>query len=256
MSRALFGQPGIRHGERRLIAVAAPIVLPLGVAVCLIPLRGRIPNATIALVLAAIVTLVASAGTRATAALAAISASVGFDVVHTPPYGSVTFNRGQDLEVTALLLVVGLIVGQLAAANRRHRHLAGQSSHALGRIHMVAEMVAAGDPADDVAQVVADELTAHFGLVSCRYDQAFAERPGPFIERHGAVTWGAIQWDLARWGLPSQDISLMIEHQGRPLGRYVLLAAPGTRATEDQLLAAVALADQAGAALAAQTKST
>ncbi|MDQ1369518.1 MAG: hypothetical protein QOF20_1871 [Acidimicrobiaceae bacterium] len=257
MSRTGIGRrarPGIQTPLRRFLAIALPIGLPVGVAVCLVPLRSRIPNATTALVLAALVALVASAGTRTTAALAAISASVGFDVVHTPPYGSVTFNRVQDLEVTGLLLIVGLIVGQLAAANRRHRDLAGQSSYALGRIHMVAEMVASGDPADEVVEAVGNELTALFGLQACRYDPAFADRPGPFIERHGAVSWGAIEWDLAKWGLPSQEVSLVVEHQGRPLGRYVLLAPPGTRATQDQLLAAVALADQVGAALAAQTK--
>jgi K+-sensing histidine kinase KdpD len=254
MSRGHLRRPGAQPPVRRFIAIAIPTAFPFAFAVGLVPLRGRIPNATIALLLAAIVALVASAGTRTTATIAAISASAGFDVVHSPPYGSVTFNRGQDLEVAVLLLIVGLIVGQLAAANRRHRNLAGQSSYALERIHMVAEMVAAGEPADEVVHAVADELTALFGLVSCRYDPAFADRPGPFIERHGAVTWGAIQWALSRWGLPSQEISLVVEHQGRPLGRFVLLAPPGTSATKDQLLAAVAVADQAGAALAAQTK--
>lgn len=37
-----------------------------------------------------------------------------------------------------------------------------------------------------------------------------------------------------------------------PLGRYVLLPPAGARVNPDQLLTAVALADQAGAAVAAQ----
>jgi hypothetical protein len=235
------------------VGVAA-FVLPLGVAMALIPLRNNTPNATIALILAAVVTVLASTGTRATAAIAATSASIGFDVFHTRPYESLTISRAQDIETTGLLLVVGLIVGQLAAVNRRHRKLAAQSSYDLSRIHGVAEMVAAGEPVDQVILAVANELSDLLTLRSCRYDPSFAERPGPFIERHGDVSWGSIRWGYRTMGLPSTEVSLVIEHQGHPLGRYVLEAHPGARVTDDQLLAAVSLADQTGAALAAQVK--
>jgi hypothetical protein len=238
--------------ERSLVTLAAAIVLPLAAAIALIPLRGGTPNATIALALAAVVTLLAGTGTRVTAGVAAASAGIGFDIFHTRPYGSFSISRSQDIQTTALLLVVGLIVGQLAVANRRHRRLAFQSSYDLGRIHAVAEMVAAGDPVDQVVQAVANELTDLLDLRTCRFDPAFAERPGPFIERQGDVSWGAIRWGFRTIGLPNHEVSLVIEHLGRPFGRYVLLGQAGVRVSEDQLLAAVALADQAGAALAGQ----
>ena len=122
----------------------------------------------------------------------------------------------------------------------------------LSRIHAVAEMVAAGEPVDQVVLAVANELSGLLHLRSCRFETSFAERPGPFIERHGAVTWGSLHWGFATMGLPSKEVSLVVQHQGLPLGRYVLIAEPGTGVTADQLLTAVALADQAGAALAAQ----
>ena len=53
-------------------------------------------------------------------------------------------------------------------------------------------------------------------------------------------------------GLPRKEVTLVVEHQGRPLGRYVLMARTDYPVTVDQLLVAVALADLAGAALAAQ----
>jgi hypothetical protein len=237
---------------RTAVALAAATVLPVGAALALVPLRNTTPAPTIALALAAIVTLLAATGTRATAAIAAVSASVGFDVFHTRPYGSLVITRPQDLQTTGLLLAVGLIVGQLAATNRRHRRRAAQSSYDLGRIHAVAEMVAAGEPADQVVQAAANELTDLFTLRSCRFDTAFAATPGPFIERHGDVSWGAIRWGFQTMGFPTKEVSLVVEHQGRPLGRYVLVAQPGTRVTEDQLLASIALADLAASALAAQ----
>jgi hypothetical protein len=113
-------------------------------------------------------------------------------------------------------------------------------------------MVAAGEPADQVVQAAANELTDLFTLRSCRFDTAFAATPGPFIERHGDVSWGAIRWGFQTMGFPTKEVSLVVEHQGRPLGRYVLVAQPGTRVTEDQLLASIALADLAASALAAQ----
>ena len=241
---------------RQQVRLAAALVLavgaPFGAAAALIPLRGTVPNATVALALAVLVSLVATTGTRATAAVAAVSASAGFDLFQTRPYGSLAITRAQDIETTALLLTVGVIVGQLAARNRRHRHLAAETSYDLGRVHSVAEMVASGEPTDQVVLAVANELTDLLDLRSCRFDPALAEAPGPFIERHGAVTWGALRWGSDTTGLPSREVSLIVQHQSWPLGRYVLVARPGARVSADQLVVAVTLADQAGAAIAAQ----
>jgi uncharacterized protein DUF4118 len=241
-----------RERAREVMALAAAVAVPAALSVALVPVRGHVPNATVALVLAFVVALLATAGTRWTAALAAISASAGFDVWHTHPYGSFTITRSQDIQTTGLLLAVGLVVGQLAARNRRYRHLAAETSYDLGRVHGVAEMVAAGAPVDQVVLAVANELTDLLALRSCWFDPSFADEPGPFIERHGAVTWGALRWGFNTTGLPHHELSLVVQHQGLPLGRFVLLAEAGTRVTADQLLAAVALADVAAAAVAAQ----
>jgi hypothetical protein len=229
--------------------------VPIAVTVGLVPVRNDVPNATVALALAVAVSLLAATGTRLVAAVAAVSAALSFDVSFTRPYGSLSISRAQDIETTGLLLVVGLIVGQLAARNRRHRRLVTQTSYDLGRVHAVAEMVASGAPADQVVLAVEVELKDMLGLRSCAFDTAFADRPGPFIERHGDVSWGALRWGFDTMGLPAEEVTLVVEHQGRPLGRYVLLAEPGTRVAQDQLVAAVALADQVGAALALQTRS-
>lgn len=244
------------HGRAGgVVGLMAALLVPVGVSIALVPIRARTPNATVALGLAAVVSLLAAAGTRGTAVAAAISASVGFEVFHTRPYGSFVVNRIQDVETTALLLAVSLIVGQLATRNDEHRHLAATASYDLGRIHGVAEMVAEGAAADQVVLAVANELTDLLGLRSCRFSPSFADPPGPFIERHGAVSWGAIRWGFTSMGLPTREVSLIIQHQGRPLGRNVLLGDPEAGVTADQLLAAVALSDQAGAALAAQGTS-
>jgi K+-sensing histidine kinase KdpD len=238
--------------RRHLAAFLAAAIAPVGAAAAMVPLRARLPNATIALAIALTVALLAAVGTRASAAIAAVSAGAGFDVFHTRPYGSLAINRAADIETTVLLLAVGIVVGQLATRNRLHRDLAADSSYDLGRIHAVAEMVASGEPADQVVLAVANELADLLALKECHYSAAYAERPGPFIERDGDVSWGALRWGFQTMGLPGKEVSLSVEHQGRPLGRYVLLGEPGVPVNPDALIAAVALADQAGAALAAR----
>ena len=246
MTRPPFWLPQLTPRTRRNFALAAAVALPFAASLALVPVRSHTPNATVALALAVIVCLLATTGSRLTAAIAAVSSSVGFDLLHTHPYGSLTITRAPDIETTGLLLAVGLVVGQLASRNREHRRLAAATSHDLGRIHGVAEMVASGEPADQVVLAVANELTDLLKLRSCRFDPHFAEPPGPFIERHGAVSWGALRWGFATTGLPSREVSLIVQHQGLPLGRFVLNAEPGTCVNADQLITAVALADQAG----------
>src|SRR5205807_947514 len=114
------------------------------------------------------------------------------------------------------------------------------------RIHVVAEMLAAGERADQVVLAVANELKSLLDLRYCRFDPAFAGQPGPFIERHGAITWGSVEWGFTTMGLPRKEVTLVVEHQGRPLARYVLLARTDYPVTVGQLLVAVAAAGEAG----------
>src|ERR1700683_202128 len=132
-------------------AVIAPVVLTLA----LLPFRGQAPAATVALGFAVLVALLAAIGTRASALLAAVSAALCYDVGFTQPYGSLTISHPQDIETTALLLVSGLIVGQLAARNRRNRHLVMQQRDDLGHIQAIAELMAAGAEHGEVHVAVA-----------------------------------------------------------------------------------------------------
>jgi hypothetical protein len=232
-----------------VLAVAAPIAL----TAALLPFRGQVPNATVALGLAVLVSLLAAVGTRVTALIAAVSAALCFDIAFTQPYGSVAISHPQDIETTVLLLIGGLIVGQLSARNRTHRALAVQTSADLARIQVIAEMIAAGATPEEVVAAVAEELQSLLGLHNCWFDTSRPQRPGPTIDRNGNVSWGRLWWGFDTLGLPGKEISIEVEHDGRRLGRYVLVAEAGTKVRRDQLIAAVTLADQAGAALGAGT---
>ena len=57
-------------------------------------------------------------------------------------------------------------------------------------------------------------------------------------------------WDVQANGMPPTT-ELLVESGGRLQGRFLMQPEPSARPTREQLLVAVALADQAGAALAA-----
>ena len=238
---------------RPLLVPAAAIAVPLAVSAGLLPFRADVSSATEALSLAIAVSLVAAAGTRLAAAVAAVVAAACFDFFFTQPYGSFWISNARELETAVLLLVGSLIVGQLAARNRTHKVLVAQTSDDLSRVQAVAELMASGAAADDVVSAVGDELQSLLGLRAWRFETSFPGTPGPTIERNGGVSWGRFWWGFRTLGLPGKEITLPVEHQQRRRGRFVLIAEPGAKVTRDQLLTAVTLADQAGIALGVDT---
>ena len=161
----------------RWLPLALAIVLPLLLAVALVPFRDSIANANVALILAAAVVLVASLGRRPAAFVAAVSAVVCFDYFHTRPYESFRINSGDDLLTACVLLAVGIFVGELAVRSRRHRDAAAESSNDIARIHSVAELVAEGEPAEYLVMVVANELRDLLSLKDCRFEAQPGVKP-------------------------------------------------------------------------------
>ena len=234
------------------LPVLVAVVAPVGAAVALIPFRNRSENTVnVALVMVAVVVAVAATGGRLAGIVASISGALSFDFFHTRPYESFTITRRADLETAILLLIVGLIVGQLASRSRRHRGSAMESSADIARIHAVAELVAAGAAPEDVILAVRNELVDLLSLKACRFTRSFEERPRRRLEANGEVFIGGLRWGMSTMGWPSSEIDLVVHGRGRPHGRFVLTPTPGVPVSWDRRVVAVALADQAGAALAA-----
>ncbi len=251
-SAVMHGISTIARLRPWLLAVAA-IVVPIALSLGALPFRGNVSAATVALGLAIIVSLLGALGTRVTAVIAAVTAALCFDILFTKPYGSFSISNASDVETAVLLLIGGLIVGQLSARNRTNKGLIVQGSLDLERIQGIAELMASGAGQEEVVAAVGVELQALLALRSCRFETTLPTRPGPTIERDGGVSWGHFWWGFQTLGLPGKEISLMVENQQRRRGRYVLVAEPGTKVTREQLLAAVTLADQAGSALGIAT---
>lgn len=104
------------RGNGRTVAwLVAGVVLPAGSAAALVDVRGTVPNADIALIITGAVVIVATSGRRSAAAVAACSATLGYDYFHTVPYHSLTIANRNDALATIVLGVVAFTVGQIAA---------------------------------------------------------------------------------------------------------------------------------------------
>ena len=228
------------------LAVFAPVV----VALLLTPWRDQLAAADDALLLVVVIVAVATAGRRWAAALCAVSAALSFDFFLTRPYQSLRITRSSDLTTEVLLLVVGLLVGDLAARGRHHRTTAREGRDHLAALHTVTELAAAGGEPEDVARRVAVELQRLLHLRSCTYatgDGGLAARLRP----DGKVQVGTVVWNTDDLGLPHRGVDLAVRAGGEVVGHFLLVPEPGVGVAKDVLLVAVSLADQVGASVAA-----
>jgi hypothetical protein len=238
------------EGIRRDVGIAIGGIGPMAVATLLVGVRGHIQNANVALILVMVVVAAAAIGGRVAGATAAVIAAVSFDFFHTQPYLRLAIDTADDVETTVLLLVVGLLVGHLAADAMRARASAAESSLEIRRIHRVAERAAGGEEAAQVLQAAQDELIALLTLRSCRFEAQPILSVLPRLERGGDIDTRVWRYRDGGFELPAQGVELPVYGRGQPLGRFVLEPTTGVGVTLEQRVVAVAIADQVGAALA------
>jgi hypothetical protein len=242
-----------RH--RDAAAIVAALVVPLGVAACLIPFRASFANAASALVLVAAVVAVAVIGNRTAGFLAAVSAALWFDFFLTRPYERFAITHRPDIETAVSLFIVGVVVTELAARNRHHSAAAAEESDYVGLMFALSELAASGSPAPEVIERVRMELIRLLYLRDCRFAYGPQERPVHRIERDGHVLLGGGVWDVHQMGLPGPELELVVQSQGETLGRFVLTPTPGFPVSLQRRVVAVAIADQVGAALLPRLRS-
>jgi hypothetical protein len=244
----------LKHRDR--LAVAAALAGPAAVAAVLVPWRSSLPSTNVALLLVVVVVAVAANGRRGPGLLAAVGAAVWFDFFWTRPYERFTITARADVETTVLLLIVGAVVSELAARGRRSRQVVRTGTAYLASIHTAAGRAAGGRTADELIEQVCRELTELLALRAARFEQGSYLGHPPRLDEHGELIWDSSRWDIARNGLPDQEIELRARSNGRAWGRFMLTPTPGTAPSAEARRVAVVLADQVGAALAGQAAYT
>ena len=238
--------------SRDRLAVAAGFAAPLALAAVLVPFRSSFPNTDAALAMIVIVVAVAAAGNRLAGLVASVSAAAWFDFFLTRPYETFTINRAADIETTVLLVVIGAAVTEIAVWGRREHSAASRRAGYLDGINDAARAVATGDSPSAVADRIASGLIQLLSLRSCEFQYGMAGIGGPArLEHDGTIAFDGEPYDLRGGEWPAGvRLELLVESGGRLRGRFLMQPGKYLSAGE-QLLVAVALADQAGAALAA-----
>jgi Domain of unknown function (DUF4118) len=242
-----------RYLTRDRVAIAAALIAPLAAAVILLPFRSSWPNTNVALLLVVVIVAVAAIGNRVAGAIAAIGAAVWFDFFFTLPYERFTIRSSADVTTFVLLLVVGVIVSQLAAYARRLKVVAITDERYLAQIHQASALAQATNSPDDVVEHVREQLISLLDLQACRFEYGSLLGHPPRLEPDGAVVTGHGRWDVEQVGLPYEEIEVRVFGNGQYYGRFMLTPKPGSRPSLQARLVAVALAEQAGRALAAGT---
>ncbi len=233
-----------------------PVGLVLGglgtvvTAIALVPLRNRIDNTNLALILVVVVVLAAIVGDRSSGAVAAITATMAFDFFLTQPYLSMRIDSADDIETALILLAVGLIVGEVAERGRRSRRESERAAQAIARVHRVSDRIAHGATLDDIVQSVRRELTGLLQLRDCWLELPPFHWPMPRIERGGTLEAVEHHWSGRGFALPDDGVQLPVLVAGQEVGRLVLMSDPAVTVTLEERVVAVALSDQLGSAAA------
>jgi len=230
------------------VAAIGPII----VASLLVLVRDHLARSNAALVFVIVVVLAAALGGRWAAIVAALVSAISYDFFLTRPYGSLKIDDAEDIVATALLLVVGLIVGEVVVWAHRGYRKSERGSDEVARLHRVAELVAAGSSAERVQASVCNELSELLSLRDCRFERAPFSAPLARLERNGSIDTPRRRFARGEFTLPAEGVEIPVLGRGRQLGRLVVEPDPDVGVSLEERVVAIALSDQLGAALAAE----
>jgi hypothetical protein len=233
------------------VRVVVAFLIPLGVSALWVPIRTRLPNADLALVLVLAVLAVGASGRRLAVLAAAISAAFWFDFFDTRPFEHPAISRTPDLETTLVLALVAIVGGEMAIRIVHHRSRARSEAARLTSISGAASLLASGEELALVVAAVGEELKRLLSLRACTFEVAPPNPTRARVRRDGQVVApGASSGPDAR---VSDQVELPVWGHRHVFGQFVLEFAPDApQPRPGDLVAAVALGDQVGAAFMTQ----
>jgi hypothetical protein len=251
LGRRVAGHAPRPDDAARAVGLAIAGFGPLLVSAILVPFRDDLAAANVVLVFVVVIVLSSTVGTRVSGAVAAVVSAMSYDFFFTHPYQSLKIDSSDDIQTTALLVIIGLLVAEIVTFSRRHRRASALRGDEIARLHRVAELVASDSDADDVALSVQAELIGLLSLRDCRYEVPPFTSELPRLERNGAIAGDHRRWIAGEYTLPSQGAEIPVFGRGRVFGRLVLVPDLSVGVSIEARVVAIALSDQLGAAFAA-----
>jgi hypothetical protein len=218
------------------------------VAALLVPFRESLEGATLVLVLVVVVVGVAITGDRVAAAIAAIVAAASFDFFLTRPYTSMRITSAEDLETALMLLVIGLLVGQLGSWGSTRRAEANRARDELRRMEAVADRIAKDPGTLGLLGMVESEISDMLALDTCRFSLSRPEAPE--LRADGSIDASLHALVDGEFALPPEGVVIRVENGGALLGWLHLVPEGRTGVPLETRKVAIALSQQLGTALA------
>ena len=240
--------------HRGQLALLAALVGPLALALILVPFRGSFTNAASALLFVAAIVAVAVVSNRFCGVVATISSALWFDFFLTEPYARLAISRRPDIETTISIVVVGIIVTELAASNRRHLRSATEQSDYVAIISRVAELVASAAPIETIILGASSAIAELLHLRACRFDSESSDRKLARLQPDGSIVHAGLGWPADQAGIPGPEAEILVQWRGEVLGRFILTPTTGRPVAQRPREVAVAIADVVGAAVSGQTR--
>jgi K+-sensing histidine kinase KdpD len=239
--------------RRRALVLSLSVATPVVVCALSGSLRDRVSTTSAALVLVLCVVVAGTSGQRIAALLAAVSGGISFDYFLTQPYHSLVMSDPDDVEVTVLLVVIGVIVTEATMWGLRQESRAARRSGYLDGALRAAENAHRPDmPIATLVRFTAAQIAEVLGVSACRFV------PGPVhdsrlavLHHDGRVTRNDRTLDVEKNGLPVDgETALEVRRGSDTLGHFVITSASAMAyPTAEQRRVAVLLADQVAGAL-------
>lgn len=248
-----MGNEQTRAGDPFVAGLLASAAL-VGLAGALVPLRGWMGNTNVALVLVVGIVAAAALGGRAAGVAGSFAAALAYDFFHTLPHYQMHIESRVDRITTVLLLVVGILVGEIMVRVQRARAVAGDRELELARLRRVAHLSATTDVAQ-LVPMLEEEIGAALGLWSCRFVPGPLTAPMPHLTPSGVRLPSeapVVTADPNTW-----SVDLPVVAGDRELGHFILTpheASDSGSFPPDGRRDALALADQLAAVLAGEPR--
>jgi two-component system sensor histidine kinase KdpD len=147
----------------RLVAV----IVPVGAVTALSALPVRTPTSVAAVLFVVAVVVAAGVGGARAGVASSVLAFLSLNYVFTPPIGTLSVLKGEDLVALVVFLAVALVIGTLVSRVVAQRARAEARERQARLLHRVSARLLAGEDPRDVLADVGERLATLLGLAGC-----------------------------------------------------------------------------------------